>query len=84
LRTYDSLQDIQRDIREGKTNCTQLVDFYISNIREKAYLNVFLEVFEDEAKQRARSIDERITSGKAGKLAGMVIGYQINRFAGIS
>jgi aspartyl-tRNA(Asn)/glutamyl-tRNA(Gln) amidotransferase subunit A len=76
LRTYNSLQDIQKDIREGKTSCAQLVDYYISNIRQKAYLNAFLEVFEDEARQKAKSVDNKLISGKAGRLAGMVIGIK--------
>jgi len=76
LRTYDSLQEIQHDIREGKTSCTQLVDFYIYNIREKAHLNVFLEVFEKEARQKAKSIDEKMAAGNAGRLAGMVMGIK--------
>ncbi|MBR9999839.1 MAG: Asp-tRNA(Asn)/Glu-tRNA(Gln) amidotransferase subunit GatA [Cyclobacteriaceae bacterium] len=76
MRTYNSLQDIQKDIREGKTSCAQLVDFYISNIRQKAYLNAFLEVFEEEAREKAFIIDQKITSGQAGRLAGMVIGIK--------
>lgn len=76
MRTYNSLQDIQNDIREGKTSCAQLVDYYISNIRQKAYLNAFLEVFEDEARQKAKSVDQKLISGKAGRLAGMVIGIK--------
>ena len=73
MRTYNSLQDIQKDIREGRITCTQLVDFYISNIRQKAYLNAFLEVFEEEARAKAISVDHKIIAGTAGKLAGMVI-----------
>lgn len=76
MRTYNSLQDIKNDIREGITSCAQLVDFYISNIRQKAYLNAFLEVFEEEARQRAKYVDSKILSGKAGRLAGMVIGVK--------
>jgi aspartyl-tRNA(Asn)/glutamyl-tRNA(Gln) amidotransferase subunit A len=73
LRTYNSLKNIQQDIREGKTSCAQLVDFYISNIRQKAYLNAFLEVYEEEAREMAVSIDHKIGTGQAGRLAGMVI-----------
>jgi aspartyl-tRNA(Asn)/glutamyl-tRNA(Gln) amidotransferase subunit A len=73
LRTYNSLKDIQYDIREGKTSCAQLVDFYISNIRQKAYLNAFLEVFEEDARNKALTIDQKIKVGQAGQLAGMVM-----------
>jgi aspartyl-tRNA(Asn)/glutamyl-tRNA(Gln) amidotransferase subunit A len=76
LRTYNSLQDIQSDIRKGNTSCAQLVDFYISNIREKAYLNAFLEVYENEARLNAEKIDKKISSGNARRLAGMIIGIK--------
>ena len=76
MRKYYSLKDIKNDIREGIIDCTQLVDYYLKNIRDKAYLNAFLEVYEDEAKQQALLVDEKIRSGKAGKLAGMVLGIK--------
>ena len=69
MRKYNSLKDIKNDIREGIIDCTQLVDHYLKNIKEKAYLNAFLEVFEDEARQQAITVDEKLRAGKAGKLA---------------
>jgi len=76
LRKYNSLKDIIKDIREGIIDCTQLVDHYLKNIKDKAYLNAFLEVYGDEARQQALSVDQKIRAGKAGKLAGMVIGIK--------
>lgn len=62
----------------GETNCVRLVDYYVSRIEEKKHLNAFLEVYADEAKQRALIIDEKIKNGNAGRLAGMVIGLKDN------
>ncbi len=76
MKIYSSLRDIRKDIREGNISCAHLVDFYISNIKQKAYLNAFREIFEVEAKQNANSVDKKIKSGKAGRLAGMVIGIK--------
>ena len=76
MRKYYSLKDIKNDIREGIIDCAQLVDHYLKNIKDKAYLNAFLEVYEDEAKQQALLVDEKLRTGKAGKLAGMVIGIK--------
>ena len=76
MRKYYSLKDIKNDIREGIIDCTQLVDHYLKNIKDKAYLNAFLEVYEDEARKQALLVDEKLRSGKAGKLAGMVIGIK--------
>ncbi len=76
MRKYYSLKDIKNDIREGIIDCTQLVDHYLKNIKDKAYLNAFLEVYEDEARRQALLVDEKLRAGKAGKLAGMVIGIK--------
>lgn len=76
MKKYNSLQDIQKDIREGLVSCIQLVDYYLSNIARKAYLNAFLEVFAEESKQKAIAVDEKIASGTAGRLAGMVLGIK--------
>jgi aspartyl-tRNA(Asn)/glutamyl-tRNA(Gln) amidotransferase subunit A len=76
LRKYNSLKDIRKNIREGITNCTQLVDHYLKNIKEKAYLNAFLEVYEVEARQQAKIVDQKIQTGNAGRLAGMFIGLK--------
>ena len=76
MRKYYSLKDIRNDIREGIIDCTQLVDHYLKNIKDKAYLNAFLEVYEDEARQQALIVDEKLRKGNAGKLAGMVIGIK--------
>ena len=78
MKTYNSLQDIQTDIDSGKTNCLALVDYYIKRIEDKKDLNAFVEVFADEARERAAAIDAKIKSGKAGKLAGMVIAIKDN------
>ncbi len=76
MNTYHSLQDIQQDIRNGIINCSQLVEYYLSNISQKSYLNVFLEVFDEEARVQAKRIDDKIATGSAGSLAGMVIGIK--------
>ena len=76
MRKYNSLKDIKKDIQEGITNCTQLVDYYLKNIKDKAYLNAFLEVYDDEARKQAQQVDQKINTGNAGKLAGMVIGIK--------
>jgi aspartyl-tRNA(Asn)/glutamyl-tRNA(Gln) amidotransferase subunit A len=76
LNTYISLSAIQHDLKQGKLTVSTLVKNYLSQIEHNKHLNAFLEVFTDEALQRATLIDERIKSGKAGKLHGLVIGLK--------
>jgi aspartyl-tRNA(Asn)/glutamyl-tRNA(Gln) amidotransferase subunit A len=76
LKKYHSLKQITDDLREGNVSCKKLVEHYLSNIKEKAHLNAFLEVYDTEALQRAAEIDRKIAEGNQGKLAGMVIGLK--------
>ncbi|MBX9852872.1 MAG: Asp-tRNA(Asn)/Glu-tRNA(Gln) amidotransferase subunit GatA [Cytophagaceae bacterium] len=76
MKTYNSLNEIKLDIGKGLTSCKKLTGQYLSNIKQKAHLNVFLEVYEQEALKRAEEVDAKIAAGKAGKLAGMVIGLK--------
>jgi len=56
--------------------CLHLVKYYLQNIENQAHLNAFLEVYAEEALQRADEIDAKIAAGTAGKLAGMVVGIK--------
>ncbi|TDN37610.1 Asp-tRNA(Asn)/Glu-tRNA(Gln) amidotransferase subunit GatA [Hymenobacter sp. UV11] len=74
---FSSLSEIQRELAAGTTSCRQLVEYYLDNIAQRnAELNVFLEVWADEARQQAIAVDEKLAQGTAGKLAGMVIGLK--------
>jgi len=68
-----SLIEIRKDLIAGNYTCTELVQNYLKNIKDQKDLNVFISLFEDEAVFKAGEIDEKIRSGKAGKLAGAVI-----------
>ncbi len=73
MRNYQSLAEVRSDIKDGKTTVQALVNYYIDRIHKNEELNAFIEVFEEEAKQRAIAIDEKLKNGNAGKLAGMVV-----------
>ena len=74
-RRFQSLLDIQKT----KISCVDLVEFYLGQIQaQNASLNAFIEVWEKEARTRAKEIDEKIKKDTAGKLAGMVIGLKDN------
>ncbi len=76
MKRYNSLQEVSADIHSGKTTCLQLVKYYLQNIENQAHLNAFLEVYANEAQQRAQEVDAKIATGTAGRLAGMVIGIK--------
>jgi aspartyl-tRNA(Asn)/glutamyl-tRNA(Gln) amidotransferase subunit A len=76
LEKYSSFQEITAQIKKGNVSCKQLVMYYLSAIKANSHLNVFLEVYEAEALQRAEEIDRKIAAGTQGRLAGMVVGLK--------
>ena len=77
-KRFSSLIEIQKEINVGTLNLPELVDYYLSQIDKNKHLNAFLEVFEEEVKQKAVEIQQKITQKSAGKLAGMVIALKDN------
>ena len=78
MENYRTLKDIQKDLKEGRISLPDLVSHYLDTIKKGQHLNVFLEVWADEALLKAKEIQARIESGSAGRLAGAVIGVKDN------
>ena len=76
MKTYATLREIRNDLQHGTLSCQDLVRHHLANIKEKSYLNAFLSVYEDEALKSAVAIDIKFKEGKAGKLAGLVVGLK--------
>jgi aspartyl-tRNA(Asn)/glutamyl-tRNA(Gln) amidotransferase subunit A len=75
---YPTLAAAQQAILEGKHTCLDLVNHHLEEIEKHADLNIFLETFYGEARQRATVVDLKLGKGTAGKLAGMVIAIKDN------
>jgi aspartyl-tRNA(Asn)/glutamyl-tRNA(Gln) amidotransferase subunit A len=73
LKDYKDHSDKLNKLKSGQLNLTQNVDIFLSEISTNKHLNAYNFVFEKEAKKQALSVEEKIKSGKYGKLAGMVI-----------
>jgi aspartyl-tRNA(Asn)/glutamyl-tRNA(Gln) amidotransferase subunit A len=78
LNNYRSLLEIQKDLDQKSLELKDLVGHYLKNIEESADLNIFLEVFEEEALAKAEEIGKKLENGTAGRLAGMVIALKDN------
>jgi aspartyl-tRNA(Asn)/glutamyl-tRNA(Gln) amidotransferase subunit A len=78
VKAYCSLSEIQTDLSNNAISCVDLVKSYVSRIQDKKNLNIFLEVFEKSALEKAKLVDEKVQSKTAGKLAGMVIALKDN------
>lgn len=78
MKHYNSFSEIRSDLQNNTISCVELTKAYLEQIRSNKQLNIFLEVFESTALEKARLVDEKIHSKTAGKLAGMVIALKDN------
>jgi len=77
MKKYVNLSAIQADLQAKTLTCQTLVESYLTTIEAKKSLNAFLEVYTDEALQKAKTLDEKMKSGeKLGRLYGLVIGVK--------
>ncbi|MCF8460825.1 MAG: Asp-tRNA(Asn)/Glu-tRNA(Gln) amidotransferase subunit GatA, partial [Flavobacteriales bacterium] len=65
-------------LKEGTTTVRKTVEAFLARISETKDLNAFLAVYADEALERADAIDKKLSSGIAGRLAGVVVGIKDN------
>lgn len=74
---FTTIKDYHRALQANTTSCTEAVQHYLTVIRERAFLNAFLEVFEEEALQRADELDRsRASNIPMGPLHGVVVGIK--------
>lgn len=78
MKDYRSLEEVQADLSEGIITLPNLVEHYLNQIDQKSDLNIFLEVFAEDALERASTIQSKIEDKSAGKLAGMIIALKDN------
>lgn len=79
MNSYTSFKDTQIALKNGNTTCVKIVENYLKTISEKnSDVNAFIEVFSEEALERAKQIDLKISEGTSAKLAGFVLGIKDN------
>lgn len=78
IEQHRSLAAIKASIDLRKLSLTTLVQAYLDNIEASKDLHIFLEVFGDEALENAIRVQEKMDSGSAGALAGMVVAIKDN------
>jgi len=74
---YTTFTEVKKALSEGKS-VVDIVGHYLAKIEANKDLNAFLEVFGETALEQAQAVDEKLKSGNAGRLAGMVIGLKDN------
>jgi aspartyl-tRNA(Asn)/glutamyl-tRNA(Gln) amidotransferase subunit A len=74
LFSYESIAKYQTDLMNGSCTCVAAVHFYLDKIAQQASLNAFVQVYAEEAVERARQLDTERANGLPMKpLHGVVI-----------
>jgi aspartyl-tRNA(Asn)/glutamyl-tRNA(Gln) amidotransferase subunit A len=77
LFNFSSIPAYQHDLLAGKFTCREAVLYYLERIRRFSHLNVFVQVYAEEALARADYLDlERKSGEPPGKLHGVVVGIK--------
>ena len=74
---FNSIQENKSAVASG-TSLMDILEQYLIQIESNKHLNAYLEVFEKSSREAALIIQEKITQGNAGKLAGTFVGIKDN------
>ena len=74
MQRFDSIENYHRWLADRPDGCRIAVRHYLDEIRRQNHLNAFLEVYAEEAMERAKELDaKREAGGPTGKLHGVVV-----------
>ncbi len=74
---FVSIEQYQSSLKEGTTSCLQAVEHYLQQIHAAQHLNAFIQVYADEALEKAKQLDTQRKAGKkTGNLHGVIIGIK--------
>jgi aspartyl-tRNA(Asn)/glutamyl-tRNA(Gln) amidotransferase subunit A len=77
LFEFSSIEQYHAQLLEGNVTCLQAVEHYLQKIAVKKHLNAFVEVYADEAIEKAKQLDKQRNTGESiEKLHGVVIGLK--------
>ena len=75
---FDRIEDLREALFSGKTTVERIVEEGLKRIDEGQHLNAFIEVWADEARSKAKEVQQKIENGTAGKLAGVTLALKDN------
>ncbi|MBS1635040.1 MAG: Asp-tRNA(Asn)/Glu-tRNA(Gln) amidotransferase subunit GatA [Bacteroidetes bacterium] len=78
MYSYSNITTLRSDLEKGTVSAEGLTNETLSLIESKKHLNAFLEVFADSALAKAKEVDAKLKAGKAGRLAGLIVGLKDN------
>ncbi len=73
-----TLREAQAALAAGSTSVIELAQTALAKARDKAGLNIFLELFDESALTKAAEVDAKRAAGTAGVLAGAIVSLKDN------
>lgn len=75
---YSTLSQVQEALQNGDTSMEALVQYYLQQIEASQNLNIYLEVYTEEALAKAKKVDQQIAANteNLGRLYGMVVSHK--------
>lgn len=74
---FFSIEQYHTQLREKQLSCSAAVEHFIRQINASKHLNAFIELYSDEALQKAKELDKkRETGAPLGTLHGVVVGLK--------
>jgi aspartyl-tRNA(Asn)/glutamyl-tRNA(Gln) amidotransferase subunit A len=71
---FFSIPNYHLQLTQSKISCEDVVQHYLTQIKKQQHLNAFVEVYETEALQQAKALDNKRKNGEAiGRLYGVII-----------
>ncbi len=71
---FSTIEKYHQELLSGEISCEKMVAYYLNNIETNTHLNAFVEVYKNEALERAKELDQQRVSGTPlKKLHGVVI-----------
>ncbi len=72
--SFHSVSLYHQHLQQNSTTCTEAVEFYLQKIEKHKHLNAYVEVYANEALEKAKALDAaRINGAPLKKLHGVVI-----------
>ena len=74
---FTTIKDYHNNLQSGQTTVVEAVRFFVETAKAGAALNAWLTIYEDEALQAAKKLDEHIAAGQPlMPLHGVVVGLK--------
>lgn len=75
---YTQLTKVQADLTAGNISTVALVEHYLAQIEETEHLNIYVEVYAEEALTKAKALDQKLQENEAnlGRLFGLVLSHK--------